>query len=52
MYRLVIWHGEHKTLFYVIYVSLENPDDWGVVVTHRTRREALGAVETLNQNRR
>jgi len=40
--RIVTWHGESGTLFYVV---LEEGEDWEVLATFRTRESAESFVK-------
>ncbi len=47
-FKVVVWHGEHRTLFYVVDTAAHQDDQPAVVVTYHSRREADEAARCFN----
>ena len=45
MYRITVWHGEHRSLFYVI--KLDNDGEWEVIHTAESRPMAEKYIEEM-----
>ena len=45
-YKLVTWHGEGRSLFYVMRQN--SPEEWDCVETFTHREDALNLVNALN----
>ena len=48
-YGVTTWHGESRTLFYVVRVRISNPADYDVIETHQTMESARRSADELNE---
>lgn len=40
MLRITVWHGESKTLFYLMRYNPDDEEDWETLSSHPTHEEA------------
>ena len=45
--RITIWHGEHKTVYYVLTVNPANDEEWEVEASFITPGAAKAYVESM-----
>lgn len=45
-FQVAFWHGEGKSLFYVVEFHVIDGEDWRVIASFTTRKEAEKFIET------
>ncbi len=48
--KIVVYHGEHKSVWYVTEQTTDNPEEWEVISSHSSYEDARIAI-SLDERR-